>query len=379
VKTKSNRRPETGNRKPETGEIPDPEIPGFRSPVSGLRSPVVLAVVNTADLDEAAALLEAGNLVAIPTETVYGLAARFDDDSALTKVFAAKQRPLFDPLIIHVAAGADIARLVAEGLVGELGAEARARAQKLMAAFWPGPLTLVLPRGPRVPDLATSGLPTVALRSPRHPLAQALLARVGPLAAPSANRFGRISPTTAAHVRAELGDRVMVLDGGPCEIGIESTIVAVEPFVLLRPGGVPAAAIEACAGVALAPRPAAGGIAAPGTFPAHYAPRKPLAILPAPVAELAAPPAGELPPRLGLLAFAEGAGERFAALTGRAVETRVLGLDLDAAARRLFAALRELDASPAERLFAEPCPSDEGLGHAIADRLMRAAAGAAIG
>jgi L-threonylcarbamoyladenylate synthase len=321
------------------------------------------------NLRACAAALGRGELVGMPTETVYGLAGAAFDAAALAKIFAAKDRPIFDPLIVHLPATG----LATPGVIGALAPAQRRAAEALAARFWPGPLTLVLPRGGAVPDLATSGLPTVAVRRPRHPVAQALLEAAGPLAAPSANRFGRISPTTAADVAAELAGRGvdLVLDGGPCAIGVESTIVAVAEdgsLVLLRPGGVPTA--ELGAPVASA---AAGRIAAPGMLATHYAPRKPLALLPAPVAELGVAPAG-VPPHAGLLAFAPGAGERFAALTGAAVVVETLdGADLAAAARGLFAALRRLDASAAEALFAEPCPSRAGLGHAIADRLARAA------
>jgi L-threonylcarbamoyladenylate synthase len=326
---------------------------------------------------EAAALLARGELVAIPTETVYGLAGSATDERALARIFAAKERPTFDPLIVHVAAAsATVEALVAAGIVGALRPAARDRAARLLRAFAPGPLTLVLPRGPRIPDLATSGLPTVAVRSPRHPVAQALLAAAGPLAAPSANRFGRISPTSAADVVAELEGRVeLVLDGGPCDVGVESTVVAVEAdgaLVLLRPGGVAAARIETIAPL----ERGAGGLRAPGMLPSHYAPGKRLILLAAPVPALAAAPDTGGASRLGLLAFSEGAGERFAALSGKPVHAQVLPADAEGAARGLFAALRALDESDAELLFAEPFTSSpEGLGHAIADRLARAARG----
>jgi L-threonylcarbamoyladenylate synthase len=295
----------------------------------------------------AAARLAAGAVVAIPTETVYGLAGRAFDEHALAQIFAAKDRPTFDPLNVHVLG------LDAEGVIGPLAPAQRATAERLARAYWPGPLTLVLPRGARVPDLATSGLPTVAVRAPRHPVAQKLIAAVGPLAAPSANRFGRISPTSAADVVAELGDRVeLVVDGGPCDVGLESTIVAIDEgggLTLLRPGGVPLDGLEL----------AGGPVRAPGMLPSHYAPRKPLYFLGEP-----APPG-----RVGLLVFDPAAAARVAA-----VRVEVLGLDLETAARRLFAALRALDASDADILVAERCPTRAGLGHAIADRLERAAA-----
>jgi L-threonylcarbamoyladenylate synthase len=320
------------------------------------------------NLASSAAALGRGELVAFPTETVYGLGAAAFDAAALARVFAVKERPTFDPLIVHLPA----AGLATPGVIGPL-APAQARvAAALARRFWPGPLTLVLPRGERIPDLATSGLPTVAVRRPRHPVAQALLEAAGPLAAPSANRFGRISPTRAADVVAELGDQVeLLLDGGPCEVGVESTIVAVAAdgaLTLFRPGGVPVADLGTHVGM-----PAHAAVAAPGMMPSHYAPAKPLTLLAHPVAELDAAPvrAGA---RVGLLAFSADAATRLAALTAAPVTAETLdGNDLAAAARGLFAALRRLDASDATILLAEPCPTREGLGHAIADRLARAA------
>lgn len=343
----------------------------------------------------AAELLRDGQVVGMPTETVYGLAGAAFDEQAIARIFRAKERPTFDPLIVHVGEAQDLDALARLELITpeRLGATARARVDALIAAFWPGPLTLVLPRHARVPDLVTSGLPTVALRRPRHPVALALIAAAGtPLAAPSANRFGRISPTSAADVIAELGDRIpAVIDGGPCAIGLESTVLAVGDageLAVLRVGGTP---IDDIARVAGAPvmqlRQAAGGdpasLLAPGMLASHYAPHKRLVPLPARVAELS----GEriraelhgdaLPARLGLLAVSGAAGElaaRFAALTGREVTIRVLSAagDDEEAAHNLFASLRALDASPAEVLFAEPYPENDGLGHAIRDRLQRA-------
>jgi L-threonylcarbamoyladenylate synthase len=331
---------------------------------------------DAAAITEAAGILRAGGVVAIPTETVYGLAAVAFDEAAVAKIFRAKDRPSFDPLIVHLgdpdlAATVDLARM---------SPAARAAAAALTAAFWPGPLTLVLPRGARVPDLVVSGLDTVAVRMPRHPVAQAVIRAVGaPLAAPSANRFGRISPTSAADVVAELGDRIpLVLDGGPCVVGVESTVVALDgdgALTLYRPGGVSPEAIERAAGRPLA-RAAAASPASPGMLPSHYAPRKPMRLLDVPAAALArAPEQGEAR-TLGLLAFSdESAGAALAALTGRPVVLRVLSPagDLEEAARGLFAALRALDASDADILYAEPVPGG-GLGHAIRDRLARAAA-----
>ncbi|MEM1059284.1 MAG: L-threonylcarbamoyladenylate synthase [Verrucomicrobiota bacterium] len=311
----------------------------------------------SAVIPAAAATLRRGGLVAMPTETVYGLAGDALNPSALARIFEVKQRPAFDPLICHAADTAG-----AEALVSDFPAAARALAE----AFWPGPLTLVLPKRARVPDLATSGHPTVAVRVPAHRLARALLREFGgPLAAPSANLFGRLSPTTADAVRRELGGKVdVILDGGPCEVGVESTIIGFGPDGprLLRAGGVPLEEIEAVAGpVAPAPGPTARP-EAPGMLASHYAPRTPLRL------ENDGAPA-EHGPDIGWLLFGP---------TGSFTPDHALNLspagDLREAAARLFQALRELDEDPAVRLIcARPVP-ERGLGRAINDRLRRAAA-----
>jgi L-threonylcarbamoyladenylate synthase len=348
--------------------------------------------------------LRRGEIVGMPTETVYGLAAAVFDERAIAAVFAAKARPTFDPLIVHVARGDDatgVARLDAlraARLVtfDEFDDRARARAALLAEAFWPGPLTLVFPKDAAVPDLVTSGLPTVAVRMPRHPVAQALIKAAGtPVAAPSANRFGSISPTTAAAVVAELSGRVpLVLDGGTCEVGLESSVVAIDAtgvLTLLRPGGVPRGEMERAVGgpVRVADRAAGlGPLASPGLLDAHYAPTKTLRLLRGPVPMLTAEDAAELRALLpagstaGLLigrGDADAAAAAFERLTGRRTVARALSIAGDSveAARALFAALRALDASEAQALFAEPWPNAEGLGHAIGDRLTRAARGGA--
>lgn len=324
------------------------------------------AVIGT-DLDEAARLLSAGELVAIPTETVYGLAANAFDEAAVLKVFEAKQRPAFDPLIVHVHSIEQLA-----GAVREVPPEAEA----LMKAFWPGPLTLVLPKHPRIPDLVTSGLDTVAVRMPAHPLTLELLRALPfPLAAPSANPFGYVSPTNAQHVADQLGERIpYILDGGPCAVGVESTILGLEPdliphtshfkpptssWVLYRAGGVPVEAIENVIGTV---RPQVKHVlpVAPGMLESHYAPRKPVFI-------------GDIrallkqhPGRAAVISFST---------KHEAWRCEVLSpsRDLNEAARHLFATLRALDASEADMILAEVFP-DEGLGRAINDRLRRAAA-----
>lgn len=319
-------------------------------------------------LRRAADALRAGGLVAFPTETVYGLGAKAHDPLALAKIFEAKRRPFFDPLILHVAERSQFEALIAP--------EARRdpRAAALMDRFWPGPLTLVLPKASDVPDLATSGLPTVAVRMPAHPVALALIRAAGfPLAAPSANPFGRLSPTTAAHVQAHFtaadAGIDLILDGGPCAVGVESTIVSLaeETPVLLRAGGVPREAIAAAIGpIATAPA-AAARPQAPGQLPGHYAPRTPLRIL---ASGEAAPDAG---PRLGYLAFRSVPDRPYAA-----AEILSAGGDLREAAAHLFACLHRLDAAGLNLILAEPVP-ESGLGAAIMDRLRKAAAGSGPG
>lgn len=358
---------------------------------------------NPAELERAARLLRAGEVVAMPTETVYGLAAVVFNETALARVFAVKERPTFDPLICHVAVPEDasvgwLSYLAAQQLVDveRLADDARQAVERLTFAFWPGPLTLVLPKQPAVPDLATSGLPTVAIRAPRHPVAQALLRAVGlPLAAPSANRFGRISPTAAEHVMAELGDRIpLILDGGPCQIGIESTVLLVEPegtLRLLRPGGVTQDEIEGATGQTLTTAEGlAGGtpLPSPGLMASHYAPRKPLELLPKPLGEFSDEELKALVVALpadvhvGVL-LAQGdamaAQARLLAAaeeTGRATQFHVISLspngDATEAARGLFQSLRSLDArDDVTLLWAELC-AGEGLAHAINDRLRKA-------
>lgn len=314
--------------------------------------------LSPADLSRAADLLRQGALVAFPTETVYGLGADATNGQAVAAVFAAKGRPRFNPLICHYPEAAAAWRDVVPD----------ARAERLAARFWPGPLTLVLPRraGCRVDPLTGAGLETLAVRVPAHPLALALLRAVGrPLAAPSANPSGRVSPTTAEHVLQGLAGRIAaVLDGGPCPVGVESTVLDLTGArpVVLRPGGIPAEEIAAEIGPLAAPAAEeAAGPRAPGMLRSHYAPVLPL--------RLAAQEAG---PEEALLAFGpqvpEGAGLVWN-LSPRG--------DLQEAAARLFAGLRWLDtegrARGLVRIAAMPVP-EVGLGVAINDRLRRAAA-----
>jgi L-threonylcarbamoyladenylate synthase len=297
----------------------------------------------------AAACLAAGGLVAFPTETVYGLGADAGDGEAVARLYAAKSRPRFNPLIAHVGS------LEAARRLGRFDAAA----ETLAAAFWPGPLTLVLPKrlDASVADLALAGLDSVAVRVPAHRIARALLAGFnGPVVAPSANRSGHVSPTDAAHVLADLRGRIdMVLDGGPCPVGLESTIVAcLDAPTLLRPGGLPREAIERVLGRKLADAKAEDEAPlAPGMLASHYAPKASLRL----DAETAEP--GE-----ALLGF----GPTPAATLNLSPRG-----DLIEAAANLFSHLRALDASGATRIAVMKVPHD-GLGEAINDRLKRAAA-----
>jgi L-threonylcarbamoyladenylate synthase len=317
---------------------------------------VPILAADDAGIDRAAALLRAGGVVAFPTETVYGLGANAFDARAAARIFEIKARPAFDPLIVHVADDAMLA-----GVASDVSDAARA----LIARFWPGPLTLVLRKRAEVPDIVTAGLPTVAVRMPAHPVARALVARAGtPIAAPSANPFGYLSPTRAAHVATMLGERVdAVLDGGGSEHGVESTIVMLEPeAVLLRHGAIPVEAIEAMTGPLARELPDEHRPLAPGRLPQHYAPRTPIRV----VEDPSRVPESERV-NAALLALR-------AAVPGYAA-SRVLSPsgDLREAAAHLFEYLHELDALGCVRIDAERVPS-EGIGAAISDRLARAAA-----
>ncbi|HEX4407767.1 MAG TPA: L-threonylcarbamoyladenylate synthase [Xanthobacteraceae bacterium] len=307
---------------------------------------------------EAAAILAAGGLVAFPTETVYGLGADATNGEAVARLYEAKGRPAFNPLIAHIP---DLA--AAEAL-----ARFDAAAAKLARAFWPGPLTLVLPKAPDCPmsELATAGLDSIALRVPSHPLAQKLLSSFGrPVVAPSANRSGHVSPTTAAHVLADLDGRIdLIIDGGATKVGVESTIVAClgEPM-LLRPGGVPREAIEQTLGHVLAARLAEDNTEAPlapGMLASHYAPHTRLRL-----------DARTVEPGEALLAFGP------ALATGSSHAVKVMNLSsrgsTTEAAANLFSHLRALDAAGAKTIAVMPIPH-QGLGEAINDRLLRAAA-----
>ena len=339
------------------------------------------------NLQLAADALRSGDVVAMPTETVYGLAGHAFRPEALAKIFSVKERPTFDPLILHVgplARGIEQLRRLDLVDTKALSERAKMLAEILIEKFWPGPLTLVLPKSSQVPDLATSGLTTVALRMPRHPIAQALIAYCqAPLAAPSANRFGRISPTTAAHVQAELGDRIgLIVDGGACTVGIESTIVSVSEsgeLTVLRPGGLAREEIERATGVPIDLFIPGSKISAPGMLTQHYSPRKPLRMLPDKLFKLddfSALASGKMVGLLLLSGKLELAQAHCNAHYAGKVIIEILSPsgDLSEAAQNLFAKMRALDESAAEVIWAEPCENAAGLGYAIQDRLKRASA-----
>jgi L-threonylcarbamoyladenylate synthase len=361
-------------------------------------------------IHRAAAMLRAGELVAFPTETVYGLGANALNTEAVANIFEAKGRPRFDPLIVHVADASAARQLVAHW---------PPHAQQLADAFWPGPLTLVLPKrfqktppdnasqsstfryppqgrpsessqppsaAPVIPDLVTAGLPTVAIRVPDHPVALALIRAANlPVAAPSANRFGGVSPTSAEHVRQELGDSVsLILDGGPCRTGVESTVLSLLTDVptLLRPGGVPFEALQKLLGKVQLAQPrhpqsddADAGRLSPGMLDRHYAPRTPLLFCThADDVALAA----DAHRRRGLLILRQSDLHPAQIEPFAVVEELSARGDLHEAAANLFAAVRRLDRAGLDLILAVAAP-EQGLGRAINDRLRRAAAPNATG
>jgi L-threonylcarbamoyladenylate synthase len=312
-------------------------------------------MVTEQDIVRAAQVIREGNLVAFPTETVYGLGANALDAVAVAKIFELKGRPRFDPLIVHVARPNDLQAFVDR---------VPQPAVDLIAQFWPGPLSVVLPKRACVPDIVTAGLPSVAIRCPAHPVARRLieLAEV-PIAAPSANIFCSVSPTTAQHVVDQFGDRLShILDGGPCEVGVESTVVSFleDQPVLLRPGGVTAEQIEAVIGPLRVLAGIASQPASPGQLPRHYAPSTPLGL-------------SNDPPRRGLRVGLLTLGPPSSRAGFAAIEVLSERACLREAAANLFAAMRRLDALELDYILARPVP-ETGLGHAIMDRLRRASA-----
>ena len=308
-------------------------------------------------IHQAAELIKQGGVVAFPTETVYGLGGDAFNSLAVARIFEVKNRPYFDPLIIHIADVNEMSRLVLD---------IPPPAENLIKRFWPGPLTVVLSKRDEVPDLVTAGLPTVAIRMPKHPISIELIKEAGcPIAAPSANPFGYVSPTTAEHVRDQLKDQVdLILDGGPCEIGLESTILffSQEKPRLLRPGGLPIEEIESIIGKVEINRIEEDRPESPGRLPRHYAPRTPIVI------------EGQernfdtfQNKKVGFLAF------RGVDVSSPFQHVEVLSArgDLREAAANLFSAIRRLDALNLDLVLVEAVP-EKGLGRAIMDRLRRA-------
>ncbi len=322
-------------------------------------------------VDQACALLHAGEIVAVPTETVYGLAADALNPSAVAKVFAAKERPSFDPLIVHIASRGDLKKvaLVPDDIAETVG--------KLTAAFWPGPLTLILPKHSDVPDIVTSGLPTVAVRQSAHTVFRAINKQFdGPIAAPSANRFGRISPTSASAVMKELAGRIpLIVDAGACSQGVESTIISIEPrdgkkpiFRLHRAGPITKEQLQEFGKVEKVKERAGDLPHAPGQLPSHYAPLTPLILLDNPADFIPEP--GK---KYGLLSYRGEDESPYVNLHDwEIIESLSPGSGkLAEAAIRLFHVMRVLDEAGLDAIIAEPV-SETGLGVAIMDRLRRA-------
>jgi len=320
---------------------------------------------------EAVALLKAGEVVGLPTETVYGLAADAFNAEAVAKVFEVKERPSFDPLIVHVGIRSQVEQ------IAEVPEELKELVRDMMEEFWPGPLTFVLPKKEAVPDLVTSGLPNVAVRMSAHEVMRAVAKELGPIAAPSANRFGRISPTSAVAVMEELGGKIpLVIDGGACRDGLESTIIAPEmsekgPVLrLLRPGPISKEELRNFAKVIKPKKTKADHVEAPGQVESHYAPATPLILIEK--GDTFEPEEGK---KYGLLSYkGEGATSLMEATEWAATEILTPGKGkLTEGAVRLFYCLRKLDAAGVDAIVAEPI-SETGIGVAMMDRLRRAAA-----
>tara|TARA_R110001592_G_C13192409_1_gene753148 strand:+ start:14277 stop:15257 length:981 start_codon:yes stop_codon:yes gene_type:complete len=317
------------------------------------------------NIQAAANLIQLGELVAFATETVYGLGANALNPEAVAQIFAVKQRPHFDPLIVHIAS---------MGQLDELTTEFSSTAEKLASKFWPGPLTLVLPKKKVVPDLVTSGLDSVAIRIPAHPMARKLLEITQlPIAAPSANKFGRLSPTRAVDVAEQLGDEIkLILDGGPCTVGVESTVIQClgDQPVLLRPGGISLEEIQACIGeirlAEIEDYAEANSPVSPGMLPKHYAPSTRLMIVDHPEQ---LPAAGSL----GVLSLYPLEDTEFRDCQFTVQQILSPTGDLKMAAANFFAALRKLDAAGIDQIVALRLP-ETGLGRTINNRLERAAA-----
>lgn len=308
------------------------------------------------EIKKAAEIIRKGGLVAFPTETVYGLGADALNPHAVAKIFEVKKRPRLDPIIVHIADFSEVEQLWS--YVDE-------RAEKLMEKFWPGPLTLALPKSDIVPDIVTAGLPTVAIRMPSHPVALNLIKEAEtPIAAPSANLLGYLSPTSAEHVKEQLGNWIeLILDGGKCPVGVESTVISLaeKKPLLLRPGGVPVEDIEnIICKVEIAP-PTSARPQSPGQLPRHYSPRTPIKILTA--------KAEREGKKVGLLVFTPPASGEADYEVAEVLSSKG---DLVEAAANLFLCLHRLDRKGLDVIYAEPVP-EVGLGRAIMDRLRKAA------
>lgn len=334
-----------------------------------MKTIVLDPIADTTAVKRAAELLLAGEVVGMPTETVYGLAANALDEKAVKKIFEAKGRPQDNPLIVHIA---DVDAL------GQVSADVPEAARRLAKAYWPGPLTMVLPRAACIPDTVTAGLSTVGVRLPAHPLARALIRQAGvPIAAPSANRSGRPSTTTSAHVLADMDGRIpAILEGGPCQVGVESTIVSLtgDKPRLLRPGGISLEQLRAVLGeveIDRALREQIGDdekVSAPGMKYRHYAPKAPVIVVCGDPELTAAYIQKHLTNETGVLCFTE-----FAYLF-EMHEMRTMGTASDpiTQARRIFDALRSFDETNVQEIYTQ-CPDDEGIGLAVANRLKKAA------
>lgn len=346
------------------------------------------------EIPMASAAILRGELVAMPTETVYGLAGNALDANVVAKIFSAKERPSFDPLIVHVPSTIkNIDDLVNDGLLdgNRISTSVREIANKLIANFWPGPLTIILPKGNKIPDIVTSGLDQVGIRMPAHPMAQELLTLCNvPLAAPSANRFGRISPTTPHHVEEELGTKIpYILDGGACQIGVESTVVAISdthgsstsPLAtiwLIRPGKITKDELETLTGAAVEFAQSEHAKASPGMLLSHYAPRKTMFSVEQVLDLVATANTTDKLPKTAALLIVSGTGAKEKDLLKTMgitiLTTAQLSFDGEdqEAARNLFSAMRKLDETDAELIITTSVPSKTGLWLAIDDRLKRA-------
>ena len=321
------------------------------------------------EIDAAVTLLKRGGVVAFPTETVYGLGAEVSNPSAVGRIFEIKKRPVDHPLIVHFA---DPSRL------SHWAREVPQQAWQLAERFWPGPLTLILSRSRNVPENVTGGQDTVGLRIPHHPVALALLRELGPyraLAAPSANRFGHVSPTTAAHVHEEFGDEVdMILDGGACDVGLESTIVGFDgqTAVILRPGGIQLAALaEVLDGNVVISKGAKRSVRVPGALPSHYAPATPLELLPVDHLWRRAFELEEKGMRVAVMGWPQGHFPSRYRAENESIVFSAMPEEPEECARQLYATLRRFDRGHFDRLLME-APPETAAWVAIADRLQRA-------